>query len=469
MGLVTIGIFTVGRWNTTRRLPTLPPSQTSDKHRTTTTPSPPPRSTSAALPQIPTKPDHPLSHLFAGEALAVDTIEAAERMIADQTLKDHPGEVDAVVLKGLVLQYHGNSDGARPCFEKALEIDPGRADLYQKLGKIAQDRGDPNGAIQVWKRGLKDIPDAPGLRWHIANALANLGKHEEARNAVMEECLLTPEEPRNYYLLGQINSHLGEHQEARKNYEKTIRLKPDHHSAFYALGMLCRKLKERDLAKQYLSKSQKLQAELQSHLDEGDKMGDLGRAKGRAARLCWLSHKLYWKSNRHDVAEHLINKAAELDPKNPVYLERLALLAAQRHEFAEALRLYEAARIVDEDNILHYLNIGKLTARLNQLDKAEKTLLEAVSRFPESDLPYAAIARLYLVNKRYPSRVISLSQQAVDRRQSAANYFLLSRAHAANGDPAQALVAIKTAIKLDPTNSNYQSAHDHIKGKLSPQ
>ena len=83
IGLVTIGIFIIGRWDKTRRVPTLRQSQAKDMQRTTTTPSPPPRSTSAALPLTPFKPDRPLSRVFTEEALAVDTIEVAEMTIAD--------------------------------------------------------------------------------------------------------------------------------------------------------------------------------------------------------------------------------------------------------------------------------------------------------------------------------------------------------------------------------------------------
>lgn len=85
------------------------------------------------------------------------------------------------------------------------------------------------------------------------------------------------------------------------------------------------------------------------------------------------------KSDRlhYTAAEIAINRAEEISPDDPVMLRTKALLFCTRHEFLEAIRLYEKAYSLDRSDAVTIIPFGWALGLVGQIDRAIEILHEA--------------------------------------------------------------------------------------------
>jgi len=106
--------------------------------------------------------------------------------------------------------------------------------------------------------------------------------------------------------------------------------------------------------------------------------------------------------------------------------------------------------------------IGILSAHLKRFDDAEEAFRTMITLAPQKPDGYRELARLYLKTGQKLPQARQLAEKALTLEATAANYFVLSWACYANGDIANALPAIKRAIKLDPGNQQYPRLYKQI-------
>jgi tetratricopeptide (TPR) repeat protein len=411
-------------------------------------------------------PQHTIRTAFADIAEDIDQIHTAERALAEQTLADFPDSAEARILMAKVLRHHGDSDSAMRHLQQALTRAPQRGDVFEEMALIAKDKGDWERAQAILERGISAVPEAAGLRWHLADIHASRGNYEAALPLLESEQKIAPQTARVSYLLGQVYSQTGRYDLARAHYEKTIHIHPNHVNAYYALGSLCLKRKQMDQAKTYMATFRRLNEQFQTHVDERDQAGDVKRARQRVARFIYLSSTIYDRHGQREVAAQYLDKAATLDPDNPLFAERQAVQAYQDGRLDRAAALYDKAYQLDPSKAIYLLNLSNIYSRLGRPDRVEAVLLRALERFPDDPRAYQTLIRFYLKHRRQVQRSIQLARQVLRLQESAENYFLLACAHYANQELDQSLQALEAALQRDPGNPKYRGMHDQIKPGL---
>lgn len=82
----------------------------------------------------------------AGYAVDRDTDRALS--IVNDLLSTDPDDIDALLLKGHVLEMRGNSNLAREIYERVIELDPGNVHALIDLADCDQDHGDFEQALE---------------------------------------------------------------------------------------------------------------------------------------------------------------------------------------------------------------------------------------------------------------------------------------------------------------------------------
>jgi protein O-GlcNAc transferase len=113
------------------------------------------------------------AHYGAGE------LGAAESVL--QTLLAHePDNLDALVLKGNLMNDLGRPAEAIPCYQKALQLKPDRADALANLGNALQYLGGLQDAVSCYERAIALDPDYLEAHHNLGNALESLDRQAEA-------------------------------------------------------------------------------------------------------------------------------------------------------------------------------------------------------------------------------------------------------------------------------------------------
>lgn len=402
---------------------------------------------------------------FSGIAENIAQVQALEKALVTQMLAEFPDSVEAHLLMAFVLRHHGDSEAATEYYKKALTIDPERGEIYQKLAQIAREKGQLERAAEILTDGLEKAPQSAGLFWEFAEIRFRQGHYALALACLEKERHRAPESTRVHYLLGQVYSQLTQYDLAEESFKKTIALDPNHQNAHYGLGMVYTQRGQKDQAREALFNFNRFHRDFQTTVDERDRVGDVNEARQRAAKLCFRGHMFYLQHKRPVLAMRLLDTAARLNPTDALFVETRALVAYQENQFDLALQLYDKARQINPHKPSNSLNLSKIYLKLNQPERAESVLKDALVRFPQDPRVYADLARLYLKHPLHVPKTISLAQRALQLKESAEGYYLLSCTYMANRDLSRAQQAIKMAVKLAPSHPKYRGMYDQIKSQ----
>jgi tetratricopeptide (TPR) repeat protein len=122
----------------------------------------------------------PAAHLLAGQtALRMDDFERA-REHAEAAMRLNPKLPGLLTLRGSVLPYLGDNQGAIEALKKAVEADPNDFDAHLNLGAVLHTERDLVGANRHLKRAMELNPASTLARYQWARLQRTEGKFEAA-------------------------------------------------------------------------------------------------------------------------------------------------------------------------------------------------------------------------------------------------------------------------------------------------
>jgi protein O-GlcNAc transferase len=102
--------------------------------------------------------------------LALNRLDEAQDRV-ERSLQLYPGNVDALISKGVILESRGQLDSAIDQYRKALALAPKSAAASQDLGSALQKKGQLQEAVSVLQAGVQLHSNDPDLRAAYGNAL----------------------------------------------------------------------------------------------------------------------------------------------------------------------------------------------------------------------------------------------------------------------------------------------------------
>ena len=128
---------------------------------------------------------HVQAYSYAGNALANQgKYKEAERMLTESLVRGRdskwPLSPNVLFSLGYVRFQQQNYNGARPCFEEALNLDPSFTASRWYLAQTLERLGDLNKAIEVLRQLVLQVPDNAEYQLALGKLLVRLGRVNEA-------------------------------------------------------------------------------------------------------------------------------------------------------------------------------------------------------------------------------------------------------------------------------------------------
>lgn len=271
------------------------------------------------------RPDYTEALIHHGEALvALGRHEEALEAI-DQAVRYAPNNPRAHHLRGRCLKALGRPEAAVPAYRAALDLAPDYNEARHNLGVALRLAGRPDEAVACYREVLERQPDRAVTQFNLANALLDLGEVENAMRA----------------------------------YQATIVVRPDHLGAHSALNdLLWQQGRRDDYARSYEDAIHRAPQSIelrQQHARQLELVGSMAPAEQAL------------KAAVRDLGDH------------PSFSHRLAVIAGQRGDPAEAVRQFDAAirmspgtEAYRQDYVVLLLTSGDYGRAAEQLDAWER-------------------------------------------------------------------------------------------------
>lgn len=229
--------------------------------------------------------------------LATDQIDQADARL-DEILAAHPDNDDAMNIKGELLLFKKDYDGARALFSGILDKNPGKVLAYRNLALLELNQDKPDAAIAILEKGLENTdgsgvltqallstyertgnyaraiakyeellakqPGAPLLVNNLAMLLVSGGDDvaDPKRALELVEPLKTSSNSAFLDTVGWVNFKNGNLDTAVEYLAKAVEASPDAALIRYHLGMAYQAQGNKVLAVEHLDKALELQPEL---------------------------------------------------------------------------------------------------------------------------------------------------------------------------------------------------------------
>ena len=378
---------------------------------------------------------------------------------ARQLAEAYPDDALTYALLGSASYNTGRSDDATKYLQKCLELSPDQAEAYEILARVAYEKGNLEESARLCREALKRGPANSEVLNQLGRALMDLGRADEAVKALQQAIGLPNASSQSYYLLGQANLQSGNYSQGKENFQRAIALLPDHTQAFFGLYTACMRLGQSEEAARYRGEFLKLESidrrSLTDRNAQEDTLTGLPMVRNTVAQTFFGAAQLYSVHQQPSKAAELFRKAASLDAESTVYRATLEAHYVQRKAPAEGVAVFEQLVSEQPNNQLNYFFLGRLRARLDQIDAAEVAYRKVQELAPQWAGGYGALAELYLRANRNSVEALALARRAVQLEPNGRNYYLLALACLKNNDRPGASEAIKQAVKLVPQEKRY--------------
>lgn len=178
----------------------------------------------------------------AHEAGRLDQADALYRQI----LQDDPDDLDALNLRGLLLQDRGNLADSMALLSRAVELAPDFAEALTNLARVQCAAGALESAVANAQRAVALEPELAEAHLQLGRALLMLLDDVAAASACRRAAALAPESADAQLVLAVALARCGDHRGAATAYREVLALAPGNADAAASLASALRQ--DRDIA-----------------------------------------------------------------------------------------------------------------------------------------------------------------------------------------------------------------------------
>ncbi len=295
-------------------------------------------------------------------------------------------------------------------------------------GIIAELENDIEGALAHYRAAIQNDPENEELTLDIARKFIEMRRLEDARQLLESSARRRDASGLVWGLLGSVYTLQGNPDAAIRANQQAIRRMPAEISAY------------QNLAQIYVEAGQATNA--LAVLEQAAAQPDAD-----SAFLILLANTLGVLQQLDDPAVgnlrprilELLDRAAALEPEDPVEILRLADLYQLLDQTEKSLPLYQ--HLIETDPDLPGLRerLTDVYLRLDDREKAVEQLRILANSQPANPLPHFYLGMLALDARRFDEAIAAFSRVLVLRPDNPAIYYELAIAHLSHDQPEQAL------------------------------
>lgn len=378
------------------------------------------------------QPDYVPARLADIRQTAANKDIAGARSKLDALLIQHPGNPEALLMKGNLLGIDGDAAGALAQYQKAIEAKPGFLPAH-------------SAAI---------------------TSLLRANKIEEAAKELEALKKITPKHPQVYFLDAEVNYQRKDYKTARESAQQLLRTSPNNPNGLQIAGAIEYQLRSYLQAETYLAKALQIAPGLPlarrllvaSHLRSGQPGKAIEALQPVLARidqdsaLLTLAGEAYLQHGEPNKAAEYFAKASKLEPENAAKKTSLALAHMAQGSSENAFQELEQISVSDK-GITADLALIAAYLRNNQLDKAIKAIDGLEKKQPNNPATHNLRARALLAKKD-----VAGARQSFEKALSINPTFFPAVASLATLDlldkkPEDARKRFESVIAADPKNT----------------
>lgn len=297
--------------------------------------------------------------------------------VLENIVAQAPFASDPYVLLAEARLALGRTEAAAEALQAAAELNPRH---YLALGELYERTRRWREAAAAYERSMEASGGRASrdLRLRYATVLLNVGDDASARRAreVLADLLVvSPQDQRGLFLLSSANLQLEDFEGAEAVAEKLLAIDPDSIPGLHAMSAA--------LLGQH---EYRRVVELLTPLVEKAEAGAGGRASEAGLLLAQLAHA-HLELGERDRALQVLATAIERDPRNAPALNSLGYTLADRGErLSEAIGYIQRALEVEPDNPSYIDSLGWVLFKQGRYEDAEPHLRRAADALPQNSV-----------------------------------------------------------------------------------
>lgn len=289
------------------------------------------------------------------------------RVVFEQISLEQPDNEEALFALGLLALEDKEGELAKRYFSKLVQMgDPGKQASYF-MGLSEELNKDIESAI-VWYASVPvESPRFQAAQTKYINLLADNGQLDKARLHLQLLRKENPDRAKQYYAFeaGFLRDR-GDYKSAYDVYTEALNAYPNDMELLYGRAMTAEPLGKLDVLEQDLNKI--LEAE-----------------PNNASALNALGYTLADKTDRYSEALALIQKALEISPNDPFYLDSLGWVYYRMGKL-EAASLYLKQAIAIQEDPEFIAHLGEVLWQQNKHEQAKQLWQKALEQAPDNAL-----------------------------------------------------------------------------------
>lgn len=395
------------------------------------------------------------------EALNQEAFTTCARLV-----QDLPNRPEAHAVAAFIHNRHGRTAEAAECWQRALEVNAKFAPAYNGLGIVAADKGDNEKATELLRKAIELDPMLGHSHSLLTDVLLRQGKAKEALAAANEYVKRFPKAGDSHFWLGQVYLDLREYDKARQSHEEAIRCDPDYTAAYHSLATVWGRLGDRAKARQYREKFAELkEKDLEEDRGRSRSYRDLPTQQVLAASYHLAAGRVHFRFGDPKKGEAHWRRGAAVAPKLTACRESLVAYYEGQNRLVSALGQLEELLALEPKNAAYWTRLGRVQARLGDLDAADAALRKVIEVAPAAPGGYLDLVEFYLQSRRRIPDAVALAEKAAEMSPSVLAYMMLSAAREENGDRPGAIAAVEKAVELEPQNQEIRGFRERLKAK----
>jgi tetratricopeptide (TPR) repeat protein len=378
-----------------------------------------------------------------------DRLQQEAEHVATDLSSRFPRLAEALHVAAMMHSQFGRTHEAENLWRKCTELSPRYEGYYVNLAAVSMDRGNSDSAVKTLRRALAVGCSSPDLSHHLAIALTNLGQCEEAMAVIQRVLQANPQFTAGWLILGQAQLQLGKGAEAEASLRRVLALGAPSAEVYFALASACARQGKHEEAAAFRQQYTDLQTNQPLPVQRRFEILTTADARRTAVAVLTEAATVYSWQEDFMEAERLLLRALALDPVNVASCRALATLYQSSGMHAEERVVRRRLIEVDPGNYDNYVNLAKVSARLDEPQAAEAALKLGLAVRPDAPVAYGTLAQFYL-QAGQARQARWFAEQAARRRPTAEAYQFLAETCQALGETAAAEEALKLARQLQP-------------------
>lgn len=291
----------------------------------------------------------------------------------------------------------GNTDQAATYFNEALKIDPCFADALNNLGTLRFQQKHWDEALNFYSQAIRCRPDFLNAYFNRANTYYELNEFFNAQQDIQKILAAKPDTAVAYFTQGLIATKMRDFRTSLAAFDKAVML--DSTNVDYRVN--------RGTINYYLHKFEEAEKDMAiaAHLNAAE------------PNIYNTLAMIEIERGNHEKAMLFVQKALQLVPDQPYFLNNRGFIFLMQNHLPEALRDIDQSILGDSDNGWAYRNKGIYRLRSGDFKDAIRLLNQALSIDSFIDKIHYYLGMAYLSNnqKKEACEQFKLSEQAGDK------------------------------------------------------